>query len=82
MKRADLTTIEVNDPACGGVTSPDGKKRYPKDSMGRIELPMYEAKRIMASGHRDTHWHRPMFSMSLAEIEERARLNRGGTKSD
>ncbi len=76
VKRADTTTIEVNDKNCHGVTSSNGKVRYDKDRKGRIELPTAEAKRILASGHRDARPYRPVFSMSLAEIEERAQERR------
>lgn len=75
-KRADTAVIEVNDPNCRGVTSADGKVRYDKDGQGRIELPKGEARRILQSGHRDTRLHRPMFSLSMADVIERARLRK------
>ncbi|MDE2098875.1 MAG: hypothetical protein KGL39_16600 [Patescibacteria group bacterium] len=62
-KRADTQVIEVNDPGCQGVTSSDGRFAYPKDRQGRIELPRTEARKILASGHRDTRAYRPVFAL-------------------
>lgn len=73
-RRADLATIEVNDPNCRGVTDSSGKRRYDKDAKGRIELPRDEARKILASGHRDARPYRPVFAMSLKEIEERSAM--------
>jgi len=70
-KRADTAVIEVADPNCRGVTSSDGRVRYDKDRKGRIELPRSEARKILASGHRDARPYRTTVGFSDLEMSPR-----------
>ncbi len=64
----DAVRIAVDDPHCGGVTSPDGRRRYDaKDHI--IELPRYEAHRVLGSGHPETRVYRPSFGGGWSALQ-------------
>lgn len=65
MSGADLVPLRIDDPACQGVTSPDGRHAYPKDASGRVWVPPHEARRLQASGHADVHSGAPRAGMGI-----------------
>ena len=70
----EKVTIAVDDPQCGGVTSSDGKRQFDvKDR--RIELPEYEARQILASGHGGVARYRKSWGVGidLKALEEAKR---------
>lgn len=70
MSRADLVPLRIDDPACQGVTSPDGRREYPKDRTGRVWVPPHEARRLKASGHGDLHSGAPRAGMGINPCPE------------
>lgn len=74
MDKRETVTIECTDPMCQGVTSPDGKREYPKRD-GKIELPLYEAERILKSGHPEVRMYRRSWAVGidLKEMERKRR---------
>ncbi|WDL96941.1 hypothetical protein [Alicyclobacillus sp. ALC3] len=81
MDARETVTISVDDPNCGGVTSPDGAVRY--DANDRvIELPKFEADRILKSGHPGAASYRKSWSVGIdLKAMEAAKRAREGQQS-
>lgn len=60
----ERVTIAVDDPQCGGVTSADGKRQFDTKDR-RIELPEYEARQILASGHGGVARYRKSWGVGI-----------------
>lgn len=60
----DIVQIAVEDKDCRGVTSPDGRKVY--DAYDHVvELPKYEADRIMRAGVGPAQRYTKSWSMGI-----------------